>query len=204
MADQRRDRDPRKLYRASDVRLRPNRLDVAPSAFVAPGAVLVGEVSVAEDASIWYGCVLRGDLEPIRVGRASNVQDLTAVHVDRDLPTLIGDGVTIGHRCVIHGCVVEDDSLIGMGAVLLSGSRIGEGALVAAGAVVLEGFHVPPGMVAAGVPARVLGRAGEEHRARIRQGVEDYLACCRGYREGSLGGGPFGGPAETTRGGGGA
>jgi carbonic anhydrase/acetyltransferase-like protein (isoleucine patch superfamily) len=175
--------------------LLPNRLEIHPRAWIAPGAVLVGEVAVAEDASIWYGCVLRGDLEPVRVGRATNIQDLTLVHVDRRLPAIIGDRVTIGHRCVIHGCVIEDEALIGMGTVLLSGSRIGRGALVAAGAVVREGFEVPAGGVAAGVPAQIKGRVDETLRARILQGVEDYLACAAGYREGRLGGGPHGGGA---------
>lgn len=173
--------------------LSPTRLEIHPSAWIAPGAVLVGDVAVAEDASIWYGCVLRGDLEPVRVGRASNIQDLTLVHVDRRLPAIIGDKVTVGHRCVIHGCVIEDEALIGMGAVLLSGSRIGRGALVAAGAVVREGFEVPAGAVAAGVPAQIKGNVDETLRARILQGVDDYLACAAGYREGRLGGGPHGG-----------
>jgi len=178
--------------------LLPTRLDIDPQAWIAPGAVLVGEVSVAADASIWYGCVLRGDLEPVRVGRATNIQDLTLVHVDRRLPAIIGDSVTVGHRCVIHGCVIEDEALVGMGAVLLSGSRIGRGALVAAGAVVREGFEVPPGTIAAGIPAAIKGRVDERLRARILQGVDDYLACAAGYRAGTLGGGPYGGPRDPA------
>lgn len=179
--------------------LLPTRLDVHSRAWIAPGAVLVGDVSVAEDASVWYGCVLRGDLEPVRVGRATNIQDLTLVHVDRQLPAIIGDNVTVGHRCVIHGCVIEDEALIGMGAVLLSGSRVGSGALVAAGAVVREGFEVPAGAIAAGVPAEIKGRVDDKLRARILQGVDDYLACAAGYREGRLGGGAYGSPAPLVR-----
>jgi carbonic anhydrase/acetyltransferase-like protein (isoleucine patch superfamily) len=173
-----------------------NRLDVHPTAWVAPGAVLVGDVTIARDASIWYGCVLRGDLLPIRVGQATNIQDLTLVHVDHDLPTIIGDRVTIGHHCVVHGCVVEDEALIGMGAVLLNGCRIGRGALVAAGAVVREEFEVPAGMVAAGVPAKLRGPVDDELRKRMKRGVGDYLVCASGYRSGRLGGGPFGGGAR--------
>src|SRR6187431_2735599 len=97
------------------------RPSVAASAWVAPNATIVGDVAIGDEASVWYGCVLRGDLAAIRIGVATNVQDLTIVHVDRDLPAIVGDRVTIGHRCVIHGCVIGDDATIGMGAVLLSG-----------------------------------------------------------------------------------
>lgn len=175
----------------------PTRLVIHPTAWVAPGSVLVGDVELAENVSVWYGCVLRGDLEPIGIGRGSNVQDLTVIHVDRSMPVRIGERVTIGHRCVIHGCVVEDEALIGMGAVLLSGCRIGRGALIAAGAVVREGFEVPPEAIASGVPAAIRGRVDDRLRARVREGVDTYIACAAGYREKKLGGGPYaGGPAR--------
>jgi len=164
-------------------------LRIAPDAWVAPGAVVTGAVTLGARVSVWYGCVLRGDLEPITVGDDTNIQDLTLVHVDHELPTLIGRRVTVGHRCIVHGCSVGDDALIGMGAVLLSGSRIGEGALVAAGAVVLEGFEVPPGTIAAGVPAKLRGPVPPELRERFLKGVGSYVACARGYREGALGAG---------------
>ena len=104
------------------------RLAIDPTAFVAPNATIVGEVTIAADASVWYGAVLRGDIEPISVGPRSNVQDGTVVHVDADCPTVIGADVTIGHRCVIHGATIGDGCLIGMGAVVLSGAKIGAGA----------------------------------------------------------------------------
>ncbi len=170
------------------------RLAIHPEAWIAPGAVLVGVVAIGAGSSVWYGCVIRGDLEPIRVGEGSNIQDLTLVHVDHDLPVTIGDRVTVGHRCVIHGCTVGDEALIGMGAVLLSGSRIGAGALVAAGAVVREGFEVPDGAIVAGVPAVVRGRVEASMRDRILAGAEVYRSCARDYREGRAGGGPHGGP----------
>ncbi len=173
--------------------LLPTRLDIHPEAWVAPGAFVVGDVTIGAASSVWYGCVLRGDLEPIRVGARTNLQDLTVVHVDRHLPAVIGSRVTIGHRCIIHGCIVEDDALIGMGAVLLSGCRVGRGALVAAGAVVREGSEVPDGCVVAGVPAIVRGAVDERLRERIRYGVESYVASAAGYRSGRLGGGPHGG-----------
>lgn len=169
-----------------DLGLRETRLTVHPEAWIAPGAVLVGEVSLGARASVWYGCVLRGDLEPIEVGEESNLQDGTVVHVDRGFPTRIGRRVTVGHRCVVHGCTIEDGALIGMGSVLLSGSRVGAGALVAAGAVVLEGFQVPAGQVAAGVPARLRGPVPEELRERLAQGALSYVESAREYRSGRI------------------
>jgi carbonic anhydrase/acetyltransferase-like protein (isoleucine patch superfamily) len=162
------------------------RLAVPASAWVAPNATLVGDVSLGERASVWFGCVLRGDLEPIVVGDETNVQDGTIVHVDRGSPVRIGRRVTIGHRSVVHGCVVEDEATIGMGAVLLSGSRIGRGALVAAGALVTEGFEVPEGMIAAGVPAKLRGKLPDKLAERFRGGVDSYLALSKAYREGRL------------------
>ena len=163
-------------------------LVIDPTVWVAPGATLVGRVVLAARASVWYGCVLRGDLEPIEVGEESNLQDGTIVHVDRGFPTTIGRRVTIGHRCVIHGCTIGDEALIGMGAVLLSGSRIGAGALVAAGALVLENFEVPPGAIAAGVPARLRGELTPDLRRRFADGVDSYVACAEAYRTGLVGG----------------
>lgn len=172
---------------------RPNRLEIARTAFIAPGAVVVGEVTIGEQASIWYGCVLRGDIAPIRVGARSNIQDGTIVHVDPGFPAVIGADVTIGHRAVIHGTVLEDGCLIGMGAVLLTGSRIGTGALVAAGAVVRERFVVPAHTLAAGVPAKVIGELDEATRERVRRNKDHYIQAAAVYRAGQAGGGPYGG-----------
>jgi carbonic anhydrase/acetyltransferase-like protein (isoleucine patch superfamily) len=155
-----------------------------PEAWVAPGAVLAGRVSLGARASVWFGCVLRGDLEPITIGAETNIQDLTVVHVDRGQPAVVGRRVTVGHRAVVHGCVVEDEVLVGMGAILLSGCRIGAGSLVAAGAVVREGFEVPAGAIAAGVPAKVIGRVGPELAERIRDGASSYVALAARYRGG--------------------
>lgn len=181
--------------RSGGSRLLPNRLALHPEAWIAPGVVVVGEVAVGRQTSVWYGCVLRGDMEPIRVGEQTNIQDLTMVHVDVGEAAVIGDRVTVGHRCIVHGCTVGDDSLIGMGAVLLTGCRVGKGALVAAGAVVREGFIVPDGTIAAGVPARIRGEVGEDLAARMRAGVGEYLEYAEGYRSGRLGGGELGGTA---------
>jgi carbonic anhydrase/acetyltransferase-like protein (isoleucine patch superfamily) len=170
-----------------------NRLKIDSSAWIAPNAVVVGDVSIGQEASVWFGCVLRGDMEPIVVGDRSNVQDLTLVHVDDDLPTVIGSDTTIGHNCVIHGCEIGNHVLIGMGAVILSGARIGDGALVAAGAVVREGMEVPAGMMVAGVPAKLRGEVTDELRDRIVYGVENYVQYSRRFLSGELGGGPHGG-----------
>jgi carbonic anhydrase/acetyltransferase-like protein (isoleucine patch superfamily) len=173
------------------------KLDLHPSAWIAPGAIVVGEVTIAAEASVWYGCVLRGDMAPVRVGAQTNIQDLTVVHVDVGLPAIIGDRVSVGHRAVVHGCTVGDDALIGMGSVLLNGCRIGRGALVAAGAVVLENFEVPDGTIVAGVPARIRGEVNDDHRRRFVDGVRQYLRCASGYRDGTLGRGPWGGPGSA-------
>lgn len=157
-------------------------LTVHPDAWIAPGAVVRGRITIGARASVWFGCVLRGDLEPITIGEETNVQDLTVVHVDRGCPAIVGRRVTIGHRALVHGAVVEDEAVVGMGAILLSGSRVGRGALVAAGAVVTEGFDVPPGRIAAGVPAKLRGEVSDELRLRFAQGVESYLELALRYR----------------------
>ncbi|MBP7149363.1 MAG: gamma carbonic anhydrase family protein [Acidobacteria bacterium] len=168
-------------------------LSISPSAFIAPGAVLVGQVAIGEFSSVWYGCVLRGDIEPIRIGARSNVQDGTVVHVDEALPTIVGDDVTIGHRAVIHGAVLEDGCLIGMGAVVLSGARVGAGALVAAGALVRERFVVPPRTLVAGVPAKIVGELDEGTLERMAANGQHYVEYAQAYLAGRLGGGPHGG-----------
>ncbi len=142
--------------------------------YVAPTAVLVGDVSVAEGGSVWHGAVLRGDFDAVVVGRDSNVQDNAVLHVDRGMPCRIGDHVTVGHAAVVHGSVVEDDCLIGMNATLNSGSRIGRGTLVAAGAVVRENAEIPPGSVVGGVPAKVLRKVDEVLNRRIELSWKIY------------------------------
>ena len=128
------------------------------NAFVADTAVLAGDVRLAAGASVWFGCVLRSEVESITVGKDTNIQDLSVVHTDPGSPVVLGDRVTVGHRVVLHGCTVRDDALIGMGAVVLNGAVIGRGAVVAAGAVVTAGTQVPEMALVAGVPAKVLDR----------------------------------------------
>ena len=130
---------------------------VSPAAWIAPTATLVGDVRVEAEASIWYGAVLRADFGPILVRRGANVQDGSVLHGGRDPVTEVGEGATIGHLCVVHGCVVHAEALIGNGATVLDGAVVGSRALVAAGATVPPGMEIPAGMLAVGVPARVAG-----------------------------------------------
>jgi carbonic anhydrase/acetyltransferase-like protein (isoleucine patch superfamily) len=156
---------------------------VAPDAFVAPGATLVGDVTVEAGASIWFAAVLRGDGAAVRIGRDTNVQDGAVLHSDPDFPVRVGAHVSIGHRAVVHGCTVEDDCLIGMGAIVLNGAVVGRGSLVAAGAVVLEGTAVPPDSLVAGVPAKVKRPVTDAERERIRSGAASYVSRSATYRD---------------------
>lgn len=156
--------------------------DFHATAFVAPNAIVVGAVRLAARSSVWFGAVLRGDMERIEIGEESNVQDNSVFHVDHGLPAILGRRVVVGHRAVVHGAIVEDESLIGMGAVLLNGSRIGAGSLVAAGAVVGERKQIPPGSLVVGVPAKVIGPVTPDMAERIRWGADHYVALAETYR----------------------
>jgi carbonic anhydrase/acetyltransferase-like protein (isoleucine patch superfamily) len=152
---------------------------IHPGAHLAPGVVVAGDVVLAEGVSVWFGCVLRSEREAVRIGAQTNIQDLSVVHADPGSPALIGERVTVGHRAVLHGCVVEDDVLIGMGAVLLNGCRVGRGAVVGAGAVVPEGREIPPMALALGVPAKVVDRPVPDVP---RSNVANYLEAVGWYR----------------------
>lgn len=156
---------------------------VDPSAWVAPGAVLAGRVRLSAEASVWYTCVLRADMEPITVGPRTNLQDGTVVHADPGFPVVIGAGVSVGHRAVLHGCTIADDVLIGMGAVVMNGARIGAGSIVAAGAVITQGSEVPPGSLVAGVPGKVRTELGAQERAAIPLNAAAYLHLTGLHRE---------------------
>jgi carbonic anhydrase/acetyltransferase-like protein (isoleucine patch superfamily) len=145
---------------------------------------VLGDVRLGPDASVWYGCVLRADMEPITVGARSNIQDLSVIHVDEGVPCTIGADVGVGHRAILHGCTIEDDCLIGMGAILLNDVRVGTGSVIGAGAVVPEGLEIPPGSLVLGVPARIVRPVDEALRARIRSTVAHYVALSRHHREG--------------------
>lgn len=154
----------------------PDRVpSIADGAFIADGARIVGNVSLAAGASVWYNAVLRGDSAGIVIGAGSNVQDNVSIHVDAEHPVVVGAKVSIGHNAVVHGCTIGDGSLIGMGAVVLSGAVIGAGCLVAGGAVVLGGTDVPEGALVAGVPAKVRRALSEEERAGLIANADIYL-----------------------------
>lgn len=159
----------------------PHALAIHPTAFVAPGAIVVGEVAIGANSSIWFNTVARGDSERIAIGADTNVQDNSVVHVDEGMPALVGDRVTVGHRAIVHGCVIEDDVLVGMGAIVLSGARIGTGSLIGAGALVKEGQVIPPGMLALGAPAKVIGEVRDAHREAIAAGAKHYAELARTY-----------------------
>ena len=163
---------------------RPTRLSIDPTAFVAPGAALVGEVSVGRNASVWFNATVRGDMEPIAIGAESNVQDACVVHVDRGRPTRIGDRVTLGHGAIVHASVVEDDVLVAMKAVVLSGCHIGRHCLVGAGAVIPEGTRVPEGSLVLGVPGRVVRPLRTDEIDRIHANARAYVELSRAYRDG--------------------
>ncbi len=142
--------------------------------FIADGAKVIGAVTLEDDVSIWFNAVLRGDLEPIRIGAGSNVQDGAILHTDAGQPCNVGSDVTIGHGAIVHGAVVGDGALIGMGAIVLSGAVIGERALVAAGALVPEGREIPAGWLALGSPARPVRPLTEGEFARMAEGIRHY------------------------------
>ncbi len=151
------------------------------TAWVAPTAVVYGRVRLQARSSVWYGCVLRGDQEWIDVGEETNIQDGSILHVDEGYPCILGKRVTIGHRAVVHGCTVEDDALIGIGALVLSRCVIGKGALIAAGAVIREGTHVTPGTLWAGCPARELKPLTAEQRHRLARTYQHYVNNAAGH-----------------------
>ena len=145
------------------------------SAFIAPGAMIIGDVVIGEQSGIWFNCVLRGDIDRIRIGARSNIQDGTVVHLDPGFPVVIGDDVTIGHAAIIHACTIGNGALIGMGAIVLSGAQIGAEAIVAAGTLVREGQQIPSKTVAMGVPAEVKRGATDEDIMRVREGSTEYV-----------------------------
>ncbi len=160
---------------------------VHPSAWLAPGAVVVGAVDVGADASIWYHAVLRGDSDTVRVGARSNIQDGVVVHTQQGDPAIIGDDVSIGHNAVVHGATIGDGCLIGMNATVLSGATVGAGALVAAGALVPQGAVIPPHSLVAGVPGRVVRELRADERESVRKNAALYLAHTNDHRSATRG-----------------
>lgn len=153
------------------------------SVWIAPGAIVVGDVTIGEESSVWFQAVLRGDTDPIRIGRRTNIQDGCVLHADPGFPCFLGDGVTLGHRAIVHGAVVEDNALIGMGAIVMNGARIGAGAIIGVGAVVTEGTVVPPGSLVLGLPGKVRRELTPDELQRNRRTADAYVERARQYRQ---------------------
>jgi carbonic anhydrase/acetyltransferase-like protein (isoleucine patch superfamily) len=157
--------------------------EVATSAWVAPGAYVVGDVRLGEEVSVWYGAVLRGDTEPIRVEARTNIQDGCVLHADPGYPATVGEDCVVGHKAIVHGCEIGNKCLVGMGATILNGARIGEGSIVAAGALVPEGKEYPPHSLIVGIPAKRVKEVSEEQTEDIVRGVRTYVERAASHRE---------------------
>ena len=157
---------------------------VAASAWVADSAEVIGSVTLGEDSSVWFGVVIRGDTSTISVGKGSNVQDNSVLHADHGMPLVIGDGVTVGHQVMLHGCTIGDGSLIGIQAVVLNGAKIGKNCLVGAGALVTEGKEFPDGSMIFGSPAKAVRQLSPEQIEGLKMSAESYIANARRYKAG--------------------
>ncbi len=157
--------------------------EVAESAWVAPGAYVIGSVHLGEESSVWYGAVLRGDTEPIRIGARTNIQDGCVLHADPGYPAIIGEDCVVGHKAIVHGCEIGDRCLVGMGATILNGACIGEGSIVAAGALVPENKKFPPRSLIVGIPAKHVTDVSEEQTEDIARGVRTYVERAAAHRE---------------------
>lgn len=162
-------------------------LQIDPTAYIAPGAALVGAVTIGRAASVWFNATLRGDMAPITIGEESNIQDNCVVHVDHDAPARIGARVTMGHGAIVHAATIEDEVLVAMKAVVLSGCHVGRRSLIGAGAVVPEGTRIPEGSLVLGVPARVVRPLRPEEIERVMKNAQSYVELAAAYRSGALG-----------------
>ncbi len=155
---------------------------IAPSAWIAPNAIIIGDVELAESCSVWFGAVIRGDTEWIRIGKRSNVQDLVCIHADQNVPCTIGEDTSIGHSAVVHGATVGNNVLIGIRSVVLNGAVIGDSSLIAAGAVILEGQQIPARSLVAGVPGRIIRELTDSDIARIHHASQHYVQAATAFR----------------------
>ncbi|MDR7307815.1 gamma carbonic anhydrase family protein [Rhodoferax saidenbachensis] len=157
---------------------------VAPSAWVADSAQVMGNVELADDTSVWFGAVVRGDTETIHIGKGSNIQDASVLHADIGKPLTIGEHVTVGHKVMLHGCIVGDGSLIGIGAIVLNGAKIGKGCIVGAGALVTEGKEFPDGSMILGSPAKAVRELSPEQQAGLRMSALHYIENAQRFKNG--------------------
>lgn len=164
---------------SENTRFHPELVD--PTAFIADGAVVLGDVVLGPQSSVWFHAVLRGDCEQIRIGGQTNIQDGCVLHADPGFPCVLGNRVTVGHGAIVHGAIVEDDVMIGMKAVVMNGARIGRGSIVAVGSIVTEGTEIPPGSIAMGQPAKVKRQTTERDAGRIRHAADHYVEAAKVY-----------------------
>tara|TARA_R110002096_G_scaffold33146_27_gene95942 strand:+ start:479 stop:1033 length:555 start_codon:yes stop_codon:yes gene_type:complete len=160
----------------------PNSPNIHPDSYVAPGAVVLGDVTIGAYASVWYQCVLRADIQKIQIGEGSNIQDATVIHLASDQGTRVGDYVTVGHRALLHACEIEDEVLIGMGAIVMDGARVGARSIVAAGSVVTKGMEVPPGSLVVGMPGKVVKSLSLNEQGNIKSWAEKYIRVSSEHR----------------------
>ncbi|MCL4404929.1 gamma carbonic anhydrase family protein [Candidatus Marsarchaeota archaeon] len=159
--------------------------EIDASAFVAENATIIGDVKIGEKSSIWYGVVLRGDMNYIRIGKNVSVQDNSVMHgTANKFPTIIGDNVSIGHNAIVHGCTIGSNCLVGMGSIILEGAKIGDWCIIAAGAVIPEGAQIPDGSVVMGIPGKVKSKITEEHKNRITRNWKAYVELASHYKNG--------------------
>lgn len=151
--------------------------------FIAPNAAVIGDVTLHENASVWFSCVLRGDADSIEVGAGSNIQDGTVIHADPGYPTVIGSNVTVGHNAMIHGCHIGDGTLVGINSVVLNGARVGRGCLIGANALVTEGMDIPDGSMVLGSPAKVVKQLSAETRLLLQHNADHYIGNAKRFNE---------------------
>ena len=156
--------------------------DIHPSAFVAPGAVVIGDVTLGENASVWFHATLRGDINAIRIGAGSNIQDGSVIHLADDFPTIVGEYVTCGHKAILHACTIGDEVLVGMGAILLDGVEVGARSIIGANALVTQHTKIPPGSLVLGSPAKVVKQLDLEDQRALKSWAEKYVQLSRIYK----------------------
>ncbi len=161
--------------------------DIDPTAYVAPGAVVLGDVTLAEESSVWFQAVLRGDINSIRIGPRSNIQDGSVVHLADDYGVVVGEYVTVGHKAILHACTVGDEVLVGMGSILLDGVEVGARSIIGANALVTAHTKIPPGSLVLGSPAKVMRQLDETEQRALKSWAQKYVEVSRRYRESGAG-----------------
>ncbi len=159
---------------------------IAENVFIAPNSLIIGDCEIKKGASIWFGTIIRADMDRIVIGEMTNIQDLSLIHCDEGKPTIIGNRITVGHRSILHGCLIEDECMIGMGSILLNRAMIGKNSIVAAGSLIREDFIVPPKTLVAGVPAEIKRWVSEEEIEWIRKVAEYYFQIAKRYQEAGI------------------